>query len=471
MHLLPPGMSNPQPEPESRERRAFQPVVANGATPAGATPSDTTIAMVESLTHDGRGVARIAGKATFIQGALPGERVRFRYHNKRARYDIGITEELLEPSPDRAGPPCGYFGVCGGCSLQHMAAPAQVRAKERVLAETLEHIGRLAPDQWLPPIAESSLGYRRRARLGVRFVEKKGGVLVGFRERRHSYITPLAACLTLDPRLSKLLPSVRGLISRLSRPDQIPQVEVSAGDNACALVFRHLKPLTPQDYMLLCGFARDYGVGVYLQPGDPRTVHPLWPESGTELAYGLPGFGLMLTFGPTDFIQVNAAANRVLVERAVALLDLKPTERVLDLFCGLGNFTLPLARRAGWVVGCEGDPLLVQRGRENARRNDVRNAEFEIVDLYRSADSRFWTGGRYDKLLLDPPRAGAMEAIKSMAARGPHRIVYVSCNPATLARDSAYLVQVLGYRLQAAGVADMFPHTSHIESMALFTRA
>lgn len=460
-------MSDPRPEPQTAESRAIT-VRAPAERSAGG---ETATATVESLAHDARGVARVAGKATFIEGALPGERVRFRYHKRRARYDTGAALEILETSPDRVAAPCGYFGLCGGCTLQHMAPSAQVRAKERVLADTLQHLGRVQPQRWLLPIEAGDLGYRRRARLGVRFVEKKGGVLIGFRERRRSYITALASCLTLDPRLSALLAGLQRTIAQLSRPDRTPQVEVSAGDDTCAVVVRHLLPLPADDLASLRAFGDAHRVGVYLQPGDPRTVRPLWPESGMPLAYALPPFDVTLAFGPTDFIQINAEVNRALVERAVALLEPRPDQRVLDLFCGLGNFTLPLARRAGRVVGCESDPALVRRARDNARANGIENADFRAVDLYRGADDRIWGATRYDALLLDPPRAGAMDVIKSMPAEGPRRVAYVSCNPATLARDSQYLVHVLGYRMEAAGVADMFPHTSHVESIALYVRA
>lgn len=463
MHFLPRGMSNPRTESDSKATRVAAPAER-------ALDGDTATATVESLAHDARGVARVAGKATFVEGALPGERVRFRYHRRRARYDTGTAVDVLEPSPDRVAPPCSYFGVCGGCTLQHMAPAAQVRAKEHVLVETLRHLGQVEPRRWLPPIEAGDLGYRRRARLGVRFVEKKGGVLIGFRERRRSYITPLASCSTLDPRLSALLPGLHSAIAQLCRPDRIPQIEVAAGDEAYAMVVRHLTPLTSDDLARLRVFGESHCVGVYLQPGDPETVRPLWPESGTSLAYALPPFDVTLAFRPTDFIQVNAAVNRALVGRAVALLEPRREERVLDLFCGLGNFTLPLARRAGRVIGCESDPALVRRARENARANGIGNADFHTVDLYRGAGDKLWGAAHYDALLLDPPRAGAMDVIKSMPADAPRRVVYVSCNPATLARDSQYLVHVLGYRMEAAGVADMFPHTSHMESIALYVR-
>ncbi|MFL6653580.1 MAG: 23S rRNA (uracil(1939)-C(5))-methyltransferase RlmD [Sulfurifustis sp.] len=454
---------NRQPEVRSR--------VDAPAGRVGAPRGDIAVALVESLTHDARGVARIDGKTTFIEGALPGERVRFRYHNKKSRYDTGAVLEVLEPSPDRTTPPCPHYGICGGCSLQHLGAPAQVRAKQRVLAETLVHVGRVEPARWLPPIEGSPQHYRRRARLGVRNVPKKGGVLVGFRERRRSYITPLENCLTLDARLAALLPGLRDLVSRLSRPDRLPQIEVSAGDNVCALVFRHLEALTPADIEHLRAFAEQSGVIAYLQPGALDTVHALWPPSPPTLAYHLPHFDVRLQFAPTDFIQVNGGVNRALVTRAVELLDPNRSESVLDLFCGLGNFTLPIARRAGRVAGIEADAGLIERARANAAMNGLGNAEFRVGNLYDADVASLFSDGRWDKLLLDPPRAGAMEAIKALPADAPARIVYVSCNPGTLARDSEYLVHVLGYRLEAAGIADMFPHTSHVESIALYVRS
>lgn len=440
------------------------------ANVVAASRGDTAVASIESLTHDARGVARIDGKTTFIEGALPGERVRFRYHNKRPRYDTGAVLEVLEPSPDRIPPPCPHYGVCGGCSLQHLAAPAQVRAKQRVLAETLAHVGRVEPTRWLDPIEGPSRHYRRRARLGVRYVPKKGGVLVGFRERRRSFITPLDDCLTLDARLAALLPGLRDLVSRLSRPDRLPQVEVSAGDDACAAVFRHLDTLTSADVENIRAFAECSGLAVYLQPGALDTVHALWPPLPAPLAYRLADFDVQLQFAPTDFVQVNGVVNRELVTRVLALLEPSPEDQVLDLFCGLGNFTLPIARRTARVAGVEADAGLIERARANASLNGIGNVEFRVGNLFAEAAADVFSGTRWDRLLLDPPRAGAIEVIKALPPHAPERIVYVSCNPATLARDSEYLVHVLGYRLEAAGIADMFPHTSHVESIALYVR-
>lgn len=433
---------------------------------------DVAVGAVESLTHDARGVARIRGKTTFIEGALPGEQVRFRYRRKHSRYDSGIAIEILRANADRVAPACRYYGTCGGCTLQHLAPPAQVSAKQRLLAETLERIGRVQPLAWSAPIEGPTQAYRRRARLGVRFVPSKGGVLVGFRERRQSYIAPLDDCLTLDARLARLLTPLREIVGSLSRPDRLPQIELAAGDDACAAVFRHLDRLTDTDLVRLREFSEAHRLAVYLQPDRSETIEPFWPVPAPVLRYALPDFGLQLAFGPNEFVQANAEVNRALVGRAVEWLDLSATDVVADLFCGVGNFTLAAARRAARVLGFEADRALVERGRANAGANGVANVEFHTADLYDSdVVARLFSGLKADKLLLDPPRAGAMDVIKAIpASGGPRRIVYVSCDPATLARDSQYLVHVLGYRLELAGIADMFPHTSHIESIALYTR-
>ena len=435
-------------------------------------PGDITTATVESLTHEGLGVARVDGKAVFIDGALPGERVRLRVTKRRKSYDLGRAEEILERSPERVEPRCRYFGVCGGCSMQHLRAESQLPAKERVLRDNLQRIGKVEPETWLAPLTGPHWGYRRKARLGVRVVEKKGGVIVGFRERNSSFITPLTSCEVLDPRVSALLPALRELIAGLSSPDRIPQIEVAVGDEAVALVFRHLVPLTDADDGRLAEFARAHGVQVLLQPGRPDALVAVWPAQPEPLHYALPEFDVALEFAPADFVQVNAELNRAMVRQALALLDPQPGDRVLDLFCGLGNFTLPLARRSGRVLGIEADAALVSKARHNAERNGITNAEFRQADLYGADAPDPWGEQAYEKWLLDPPRTGAIEVVKRLpVSGGPRRIVYVSCNPATLARDSELLVHAKGYRLRAAGVMDMFPQTSHVEAMALFERA
>lgn len=445
-----------------------QPIDPISADPA----SDSAIATIESLNHDARGVARVHGKVTFIEGALPGEVVRFRYLKRRSRYDSGVLLEVLTPSPDRVSPRCPHFGVCGGCSLQHLELGAQLSAKQRVLADALTRIGKVEPGTWLAPLAGPGWGYRRRARLGVRLVPRKGGVLVGFRERRRSFITALSECPILEERVSRLLPDLRTLIAGLSCPDRIPQIEVAVADNAIALVFRHLVALAAPDFEQLSAFGERHGLQVYLQGGGPDTVAPLSPRAPEALCYRLPEQGVTLHFGPADFVQVNAEVNRQMVSRALTLLELRSSDQLLDLFCGLGNFTLPAARRCARVLGIEADAAAAATARNNAALNGIANVEFRVADLYDgNATQDPWDGFRFDKLLLDPPRSGAMEALKRLRPPLPPRIVYVSCSPATLARDAGYLVQALGYRLAAAGVLDMFPHTSHVESMALFVQS
>jgi 23S rRNA (uracil1939-C5)-methyltransferase len=433
-----------------------------------ANTSDTCNAEIEQLSYDGRGVAHVDGKAVFIDGALPGERVVFRYGKRHKRYDTAQLLEVLRAAPTRVTPECTYFGTCGGCSLQHLAPEAQLAAKQQVLADSLAHIGKVAPERWLAPLPGPAWGYRRKARLGVRLVPKKGGVLVGFRERRHSFITPLADCKTLDRRLAVLLPALTKLISGLSCADRIPQIEVAAGDRDVALVFRHLVPLSDGDGEELRDFGQRHAVQIHVQAEGPESVTALWPPQPSLLSYRLADHDVEILFAPTDFVQVNMATNTQIVNRVLELLDPRTDESVLDLFCGVGNFTLPLARRAARALGVEGDATLVQRARLNATHNRVTNVGFREANLYRDLADPPWGEERFDKLLLDPPRSGAIEAIKHLSTHRPSRIVYVSCYPATLARDSDYLVRALGYRMASAGVADMFPQTSHTEAIALF---
>jgi len=431
---------------------------------------DTATATIESLSHDSRGVARIQGKTVFIEDALPGEVVRFRYHNKHKNYDTGRMLEVLQASPDRVPAPCPYFGTCGGCNLQHLRSGAQIAAKQQVLEGNLKHLGKVEPETWLAPLTGPAWGYRRRARPGVRLVPSKGGVLVGFRARRQNHITHLDSCMVLEPKISGLLPELRALISRFSCANRIPQVEIAVGDNASALVFRHLVPLHDQDRKLLCDFGERHALQIFVQPGNPDTAVALWPDSPEALYYRLPEHNVEIRFRPTDFVQVNFDVNRKMINQAIALLDLKGDEQVLDLFCGLGNFTLPLARRAKHVLGIEAERGLVEGARSNATLNGIDNVTFMAADLYLAGMPTPWGDYRANKVLLDPPRSGAAEVLKHLSEPYPQRLVYVSCYPATLARDSAYLVHTLGYRLAAAGVMDMFPQTSHVESMALFVR-
>jgi len=401
----------------------------------------------------------------FVEGALPGERATVKILQKKRKFEIARATAILQASPGRREPRCPHFGVCGGCATQHADEATQMAAKQRWLQDCLERIGRVEPRAMLPIIHGPEWGYRTRARLSARRVPSKGGVLVGFRERRSSYVADMRECHVLPERISALIPAMKILVEKLSVRERMPQIEVAVGDNATALVIRHLDPLTDEDHRHLREFGDHSKCHLWLQPGGPDTAHPFHPAS-SELWYELPEFGVRLSFRPTDFTQVNAAVNRLLVSRAMQLLAPQPGERVGDLFCGLGNFSLPLARLGAQVIGVEGSEELVQRARENARANGLV-AQFEVLDLFKSGLGAF---GRFDKLLLDPPREGAFELVKSLARDWPRRLVYVSCDPATLARDAEVLVHAQGFRLAAAGVANMFPHTAHVESITLFER-
>ncbi len=426
---------------------------------------------IESLDQEGRGVGRAGGKVVFVEGALPGETVTYRAYRRKPTFETGEAETIRGESFMRVAPRCPHFGACGGCTLQHMEPGAQVAAKQRVLEESLVRIGKVEPDLILPAVHGPAWGYRRRARLSVRRVEKKGGVLVGFHERRSSYVADMETCLVLPLHIAALIKPLRELVGSLSISDRLPQVEVAVGDAADALVLRILQPLTPKDEDAIRAFASRHGIQIFLQPGGPDTARRFHPADGPELYYALPEFDVTLPFKPTEFTQVNLQMNRVLVHQAVRLLDPCPGERVADLFCGLGNFTLPIARRGASVVGFEGSQALVSRARENAERNGLaRNTSFVEANLFEATQEWMQSQGRFDKILIDPPRNGAMAAVKSLGGDAPRRIVYVSCNPATLARDAGVLVHVKGYALKAAGIVNMFPHTAHVESVALFER-
>ncbi|MDW8469568.1 MAG: 23S rRNA (uracil(1939)-C(5))-methyltransferase RlmD [Burkholderiales bacterium] len=422
---------------------------------------------IQALDTGGRGVARDAsGKVVFVEGALAGETVEVEPVRARRRFSLARVRAVLAAAAGRREPPCPHFARCGGCTLQHADARTQMAAKQRWLEDALERIGRVRPETMLPIVYGAEWGYRRRARLAVRLVEKKGGVLVGFHERASSYIAELRSCAVLAPPVSSLIVPLRELVGGLAARARLPQIEVAVGDAAVALVFRHLDPLEGQDLEALRRFADAHGVAVWLQPGGPETARPLHPADPDPLYYDLPEYGVRIRFAPTDFTQVNASVNRVLVSRAVRLLDPKPGERVADLYCGLGNFALPLARAGAAVLGLDANAALVARARENARANGLV-AQFEIADLARPALARF---GPFEKLVLDPPREGAIAVANALPDAWPRRIVYVSCDPATLARDANVLVNVKGFRLVAAGVVNMFPHTAHVESVCLFER-
>lgn len=427
-------------------------------------------AVIESLDQEGRGVTHIDGKTVFVDGALPGERVILRRTRRQRRHDEAVTVEVLQASPQRVIPRCRHFGTCGGCSLQHLDHASQLVAKGRVVAEALARIGGVEPAEWLPPLAGPPFGYRRRARLGCRYVDKKERVLVGFRERGSPLLADLAACEVLAPPVGSMIASLAELVGSLELRRRVAQIEVAVGDDAAALVLRVLDDPGEADLGRLRAFEAAHGVRLYLQRGGLETVQPLSPPAAS-LRYALPGLPAGIEFSPTDFVQVNGELNRRMVGRAIELLDPAPSDRALDLFCGLGNFSLPLALRVEAVVGVEGDAALVARARANAERNGIRNAAFHAANLAEESQAGDWARGRYDLVLLDPPRAGAREVLPVATASRPRRIVYVSCHPGSFARDAGILAGELGYRLRAVGVMDMFPQTSHVESIAVFERA
>jgi 23S rRNA (uracil1939-C5)-methyltransferase len=436
----------------------------------GRTHSADEEAQVDGLTHAGEGVVH-EGKTAFIAGALPGERIRFRRVRRHRRHDEGELLEVLETAPERVTPRCSHFGVCGGCVLQHLAPAAQLAAKEAELRDALTRVAQAAPQRWLTPLAGPHWGYRRRARLGAKFVRRKETVVVGFRERAAPYVAQLRSCDVLDSRAAALITPLATVLTSLSIRERVPQIEVAVADNATALVLRILSPPTPEDEAQLAAFALAQGVRLYLQPGGLDSVRALGATS-EPLYYRLPRFDIELQFAPTDFIQVNGAVNESLVQRATELLELSSAARVLDLYCGLGNFSLPLARTAAQVTGIEGDSTLVERARSNARLNGLSNAEFHVADLACEPDPALpWMRGDYTHVLLDPPRIGAAAVLGALARLAPQRLLYVSCHPGSLARDVGILVHEHGFALAAAGVVDMFPHTAHVESLALLSGA
>ena len=428
---------------------------------------------IQSLDLEARGVARHDGKVVFVEGALPGERVRARILRQKSSFDTARAEAILKPSSQRVSPACPNFGVCGGCAMQHLDPAAQVAVKQRALEDALWHIGKVRPQRMLAPMHGPAWGYRYRARLSVRVVQKKGGVLVGFREKRGAYVADMTECLVLPPHVSDLLVPLRHLVGQLSAPKSIPQIEVAVGDQTTALLLRHMEPLTTGDQRLLAQFAHEHGVSWWLQPKGPETVHPMDPDDEGRLAYSLPQFGLRMAYRPTDFTQVNHAINQALIARALSLLGVQSTDRVADLFCGLGNFTLPLATQSREVVGIEGSKILIDRAREAAMANGLADkTDFAVLNLFEVDVQWLRDLGYFDRLLIDPPRDGAEAVSRALAALLPHerpgRIVYVSCNPATLARDAGILVTEGGYQMTAAGAINMFPHTGHVESIAVF---
>ena len=426
-------------------------------------------AQIVDHSHDGRGVARRDGKTVFVAGALPGETVMAEQTSKNRHFDEARTVEVLQESPDRVTPRCPHFGTCSGCVLQHLAEDKQILLKQRVLLENLERIGHVSPQVVLPPLTGDSWGYRRKGRFSVRHVHKKGKTLVGFREIDPRFVADLQVCHTVIPQIGERIEDLAALVESLDARNDIPQIEFIAGDATVALVFRHLIPLHEADRGKLIEFAALHDFAIYLQSGGVDSVVPLWPLAPV-LSFALPQWNVELAFRPLDFIQVNAGLNQAMIARTFELLDPQPQDRILDLFCGLGNFTLPMARVAGEVVGVEGEAGLVLRARENAERNGLANARFHAADLTQDLQGTPWMRQGFNKLLLDPPRSGADQVLKQLPLENLQRIVYVSCHPASLARDAGFLVNERGYTLKSAGVMDMFPHTGHVESIAAFER-
>jgi 23S rRNA (uracil1939-C5)-methyltransferase len=428
--------------------------------------------IIESLDHEGRGIAHAEGKVIFIEGALTGERVTYTSYRKKNNYEQAKVERILKQSFMRVQPKCPVFGVCGGCSMQHLEPGAQVAVKQRVLEDNLQRIGKVRPEVMLPPIYGQPWGYRQRARLSVRHVLKKDKTLVGFREQNGKYVADMQHCEILTPKIASLLPLLGELNEKFTARDIIPQIEVAVGEHVDVLVLRILAALSPADEALIREFADRHQVQFWTQTKGPETVKPFYPLDAPQLSYSLPEFGITMPFAPTEFTQVNSDMNRLMVSRAMRLLAPQAGERIVDFFCGLGNFTLPIARSGAQVLGVEGSEALVRRARQNAEYNGLSgNTTFQMMNLFEMDEATLAKAGRFDKWLVDPPRDGAIELMKSISDEtAPGRIVYVSCSPSTLARDAEVLVHVKGYRLKAAGVMNMFPQTSHVESIAVFER-
>jgi 23S rRNA (uracil1939-C5)-methyltransferase len=450
-------------------------------------PADNPIltATIESLDQEGRGVAHVDGKTIFIDGALPNELVRYQSQQIKPSYEVAKTIQVLKQSNQRVTPKCPHYGLCGGCKLQHMDASAQVAAKQRMLEADLWHIGKVKADNVLPPLYGPTWGYRHKARLSVKYVDKKQRVLVGFNEKATRYVTDMNSCEVLVPAVSALIAPLQDLIVQLSIRDKLPQIELAVGEadpkngregNVVVLIFRVMDVLTANDEALFKAFADLHQIQVWTQTKGPDTIKPFWPLDGAQLQYSLPEFDLTYPFKPNEFTQVNPQINQVMIRRAMQLLNPQAGETIADFFCGIGNFTLPIARSGAQVLGLEGLANLVDRANESAQLNNISHVKFgrvrfDVADLFKMTPESLAELGAFDKWLIDPPRDGAFELVKAITAKtAPKLIVYVSCNPATLARDAGVLVQEKGYRLSAAGVINMFPHTAHVESIALFEK-
>ncbi len=456
-------------------------------------PTEPVQIVIDSLSHEGRGIGRIDGKTVFVDGALPQETIDMKYTFQRGKFDEGRTLIVQNPNPNRVTPPCEYFGTCGGCGMQHLNTNAQIEHKQNILTEQLKHFADTQPNEWLPPLQADLLAYRRKARLGVRYVIKKERTLIGFREKYSNYLADIQSCKILVKPVADLLKPLSNLIDSMDSRLFIPQIEVACGDwtenllqtrdnstgqdalingqNSVCLIIRHLQPISEKDHTAWINFAKEHEVIIYLQPKGPKTVHRIWPVENKEaqLSYKLEEYNLEMLMEPLDFTQVNASINQKMIPLALKLLDVKSEDNVLDLFCGLGNFTLPIARTAKYVVGVEGVQDMVERGILNAKHNKLKNVDFYQADLAAELTGQPWINKKFDKILIDPARSGALEVIHNIVKLNPEKIVYVSCNPATLARDAGELVKS-GYQLTKAGVMDMFPHTTHVESIALFER-
>ncbi len=439
-------------------------------------PQDPVQATIESVSHDGKGVCHIDELTVFIDGALEGETITFLYTNKRKNVAEGKVHEIISPSPLRVEPQCPHYSICGGCSLQHLAEDQQILLKQGVLLENLKRLGKAEPETVLEPLTGPHWGYRRKARLGVRFVVKKDKMLVGFREKHSNFLAELETCKVLHPDVGLHLRDLADVLRGLSIYKHIPQIEVAYGDDQGAFIVRHLEPFSDDDKQQLTAYGQKMNMHLYLQPKGPDSITRLYPAADVSesefspLSYSLPEYNIINQFKPTDFTQVNTEINRKMIDLALDLLDPQPEDKVLDLFCGLGNFTLPLARKAAHVTGVEGSSELVIRAKENALRNGIENTDYFAADLFADFSAMKWAQQKYDRILLDPARSGAKEIAEYLPNFDAHTVVYVSCNPSTLARDTEIMVHQNGYTLVKAGVMDMFPHTAHVESIALFKR-
>ncbi|MDP1593851.1 MAG: 23S rRNA (uracil(1939)-C(5))-methyltransferase RlmD [Gallionella sp.] len=436
-----------------------------------AIESPSQAVTIESLDQEGRGIAHADGKVIFIEGALTGEIVSYASYRKKPAFELAQMTTLHRAASIRVEPKCAHYGVCGGCSMQHLDTRVQVAVKQRILEDSLARIGRVKPESILPAIYGQSWGYRERARISAKYVIKKEKMLVGFHEKRSSFVADMQNCEILAPKIAGLIQPLAALIAGLSIRDKLPQIEVAVGENVDALVLRVMAPPSTEDEAALRAFADEHTVQFWLQSKGPETIVPFYPLDAPALSYSLPEFGITMPFAPSEFTQVNSELNRVMISRAIRLLAPQANERIVDFFCGLGNFTLPIARSGAQVLGVEGSDALVKRAAQNAITNDLSgNTEFQAMNLFEMDEALLAAMGKFDKWLIDPPRDGAMELVKSITPEiAPRLIVYVSCNPATLARDAFELVQ-RGYTLKSAGVMNMFPQTSHVESIAVFER-